>query len=109
MITVQLNEPNFEYDIHSLVKAFYPQHDVLVKAMPREEFPESVFHLVVNYDRKNHMIDFKFYEREQQENDNVTKEEIVAQDHDHAAKEENENAEQGRESGATEGDNQSVQ
>ena len=75
MITVQLNEPDFEYDIHSLVKAFYPQHDVLVKAMPREEFPESVFHLVVNYDRKNHMIDFKFYEREQQENDNVTKEE----------------------------------
>lgn len=68
MITVQLNEPDFEYDIHSLVKAFYPQHDVLVKAMPREEFPESVFHLVVNYDRKNHMIDFKFYEREQQEN-----------------------------------------
>ena len=49
MITVQLNEPDFEYDIHSLVKAFYPQHDVLVKAMPREEFPESVFHLVVNY------------------------------------------------------------
>ena len=94
MITVQLNEPDFEYDIHSLVKAFYPQHDVLVKAMPREEFPESVFHLVVNYDRKNHMIDFKFYEQEQQENDNVTKEEIVAQDHDHAAKEENENAEQ---------------
>ncbi|WP_294783937.1 coproporphyrinogen dehydrogenase HemZ [uncultured Eubacterium sp.] len=64
MITVQLNEADFEYDIHSLVKAFYPQHDVLVKAMPREEFPESVFHLVVNYDRKNHMIDFKFYEQE---------------------------------------------
>ncbi|WP_296118671.1 coproporphyrinogen dehydrogenase HemZ [uncultured Eubacterium sp.] len=75
MITVQLNEPDFEYDIHSLVKAFYPQHDVLVKAMPREEFPESVFHLVVNYDRKNHMIDFKFYEREQQEENNIAKEE----------------------------------
>lgn len=78
MITVQLNEPDFEYDIHSLVKAFYPQHDVLVKAVPREEFPESVFHLVVNYDRKNHMIDFKFYEREQketQEENNVAKEE----------------------------------
>ena len=85
MITVQLNEPDFEYDIHSLVKAFYPQHDVLVKAMPREEFPESVFHLVVNYDRKNHMIDFKFYEREQQEtqeDDNVAREETVAQNHD---------------------------
>lgn len=94
MITVQLNEPDFEYDIHSLVKAFYPQHDVLVKAMSREEFPESVFHLVVNYDRKNHMIDFKFYEREQQEDDNVTKEQTVAQDHDNVAKEETENTEQ---------------
>ncbi len=82
MITVQLNEPDFEYDIHSLVKAFYPQHDVLVKAMPREEFPESVFHFVVNYDRKNHMIDFKFYEREQKE----------TQVDDKVAKEKNENA-----------------
>lgn len=86
MITVQLNEPDFEYDIHSLVKAFYPQHDVLVKAMPREEFPESVFHLVVNYDRENHMIDFKFYEREQQEEENsVEKEETVAQDRKNGA------------------------
>ena len=84
MITVQLNEPDFEYDIHSLVKAFYPQHDVLVKVMPRKEFPESVFHLVVNYDRKNHMIDFKFYEREQQE----------IQEDANIAKEENENAKQ---------------
>ena len=91
MITVQLNEPDFEYDIHSLVKAFYPQHDVLVKAMPREEFPESVFHLVVNYDRKNHMIDFKFYEREQQEtqeDDNVAREETVAQNQENGAAEE---------------------
>ena len=88
MITVQLNEPNFEYDIHSLVKAFYPQHDVLVKAMPREEFPESVFHLVVNYDRKNHMIDFKFFEhnqKETQEEDDAAKEETVAQDHENRA------------------------
>lgn len=91
MITVQLNEPNFEYDIHSLVKAFYPQHDVLVKAMPREEFPESVFHLVVNYDRKNHMIDFKFFEHDQQETqeeDDAAKEETVAQDHENRAMEE---------------------
>jgi len=91
MITVQLNEPNFEYDIHSLVKAFYPQHDVLVKAMPREEFPESVFHLVVNYDRENHMIDFKFFEHDQQETqeeDDAAKEETVAQDHENRAMEE---------------------
>ena len=91
MVTVQLNEPNFEYDIHSLVKAFYPQHDVLVKAMPREEFPESVFHLVVNYDRENHMIDFKFFEHDQQETqeeDDAAKEETVAQDHENRAMEE---------------------
>ena len=77
MITVQLNEPNFEYDIHSLVKAFYPQHDVLVKAMPREEFPESVFHLVVNYDRKNHMIDFKFFEHNQKETQEEEKRALI--------------------------------
>ena len=91
MITVQLNEADFEYDIHSLVKAFYPQHDVLVKAMPREEFPESVFHLVVNYDRKNNKIDFSFYEQEQQEtqeDDNVTKEKTVVQDYENRAIEE---------------------
>lgn len=32
MITVWLNEANFEYDIHSLVKAFYPGEDVKVFA-----------------------------------------------------------------------------
>lgn len=52
MITVQLNKANFEYDIHSLVKAFYPQHDVLVKAAEREEFPKSLFHLTVIYREK---------------------------------------------------------
>ncbi len=30
MITVQLNRQNFEYDIHSLVKAFYPEQDVRI-------------------------------------------------------------------------------
>lgn len=32
MITVCLNEADFEYDIHSLVKAFYPAEDVKVFA-----------------------------------------------------------------------------
>lgn len=32
MITVQLNKPNFEYDIHSLIKAFYPSEEVAVSA-----------------------------------------------------------------------------
>ena len=30
MIVVKLNQPQFEYDIHSLVKAFYPAEDVKV-------------------------------------------------------------------------------
>ncbi len=30
MITVNINEPKFEYDIHSLVKAFFPSEDVKV-------------------------------------------------------------------------------
>ena len=30
MITVQLDREGFEYDIHSLVKAFYPETDVKV-------------------------------------------------------------------------------
>ena len=67
MITVQLNEPDFEYDIHSLVKAFYPQHDVLVKAMPREEFPESEFHLEINYDREKGDVSYSFF-KPQREN-----------------------------------------
>lgn len=32
MITVKLNAPGFEYDIHSLVKAFYPEQKVSVTA-----------------------------------------------------------------------------
>lgn len=30
MITIQLNRRNFEYDVHSLVKAFYPEQDVRI-------------------------------------------------------------------------------
>lgn len=32
MILVKLNRPEFEYDIHSLIKAFYPKEDVCVSA-----------------------------------------------------------------------------
>ncbi|MCD8232183.1 MAG: coproporphyrinogen dehydrogenase HemZ [Clostridiales bacterium] len=38
MITVALNEANFEYDIHSLVKAFYPEHEVAVRAVCGSEY-----------------------------------------------------------------------
>ena len=35
MIHVTVNEPDFEYDIHSLVKAFFPREDVVV--LPEED------------------------------------------------------------------------
>ena len=37
MITVTVNTPDFEYDIHSLVKAFYPEEDVVVGEHPEEK------------------------------------------------------------------------
>lgn len=36
MITVKLNKPEFEYDIHSLVKAFYPAKEVHVSVKAEE-------------------------------------------------------------------------
>lgn len=40
MIKVQLNRQNFEYDVHSLVKAFYPGEDVLICYTEAEEKQE---------------------------------------------------------------------
>lgn len=56
MITVCLNEANFEYDIHSLVKAFYPGEDVKVFADKEriyklEEDCAPLFRLEVYYRR----------------------------------------------------------
>ena len=39
MIWLDLNEPLYEYDIHSLVKAFYPQEDVAFVLPKGEETP----------------------------------------------------------------------
>ena len=57
MITVCLNEANFEYDIHSLVKAFYPGEDVKVFAdreriYKLEEQCAPIFRLEIFYCRE---------------------------------------------------------
>ena len=70
MITVELNEADFEYDIHSLIKAFYPGHDVLVKAQPREYFPDSLFHLTICYRERE--ILFTFYRGSQWDADEAS-------------------------------------
>lgn len=41
MIAVKLNRPEFEYDIHSLIKAFYPEENVSVTA-EEKSYEESV-------------------------------------------------------------------
>lgn len=48
MITVLLNKAEFEYDIHSLVKAFYPKEDVYVSTKDKEKKEEPVhYHMDV--------------------------------------------------------------
>ena len=62
MITVQLNKPGFEYDIHSLVKAFFPAQDVSVGVGERETEEEISFHIVTNY--LENTIEIIFYDIE---------------------------------------------
>ncbi|MCI8682764.1 MAG: coproporphyrinogen dehydrogenase HemZ [Lachnospiraceae bacterium] len=57
MITVWLNEADFEYDIHSLVKAFYPGEEVKVfadaeKIFKLEEECAPLFRMEVHYRRQ---------------------------------------------------------
>lgn len=61
MITVSLNQANFEYDIHSLVKAFFPKEDVKVFAdaekiaeLEQEEAP--LFHMEVLFDEEEQIV-----------------------------------------------------
>lgn len=49
MIYVKLNKGNFEYDIHSLVKAFYPAQEVTVTAEEKKPDEAVLFWLYVEY------------------------------------------------------------
>jgi oxygen-independent coproporphyrinogen-3 oxidase len=51
MIKVQLNRQNFEYDVHSLVKAFYSGEDVLIcyKGQETEESQEAQMTVEVDF------------------------------------------------------------
>ncbi len=52
MIFVKLNEANFEYDIHSLVKAFYPGEEVTVSAEEKPLREELLFRMEITYRRR---------------------------------------------------------
>ena len=51
MLSVTLNIPQFEYDIHSLVKAFYPAEDVKVSCGGGTEKPDISIHFGADYIR----------------------------------------------------------
>ncbi len=57
MIFAALNEANFEYDIHSLIKAFFPAQEVLVRnELPEAmlaEHPDAEFFMVVDFGSEN--------------------------------------------------------
>lgn len=75
MITVQLNRADFEYDIHSLVKAFYPAENVQVSAEKKETKEPISFHIVTNYLEQS--IEILFYETEDTDKEPKLKREVT--------------------------------
>lgn len=87
MIAVQLNKRNFEYDIHSLIRAFYPGVDVAVfqedEAAPEEyEYKLEVRYLpeqirLIWKDKEEHILSEKSrdveYEKDRKETKNALK------------------------------------
>ena len=53
MILAKLNQPEFEYDIHSLIKAFYPEQNVSATAEEKEYEEEILWRLDIDYAQDN--------------------------------------------------------
>lgn len=49
MILAKLNQPEFEYDIHSLIKAFYPEQNVSATAEEKEYGEEILWRMDIDY------------------------------------------------------------
>lgn len=52
MIQIQLSEDDFQYDVYTLVKAFYPEEDVKVIIGSKEPFQENGKTLQVQYEKE---------------------------------------------------------
>ena len=50
MILAKLNQPEFEYDIHSLIKAFFPEENVSVAAEEKKYEEEITLQFQVDYE-----------------------------------------------------------
>lgn len=67
MIIVTLNKPEFEYDIHSLIKAFYPEQNVSVTAENKTYDEPAIWQMQIDYWEKSIHIAWqknRFVERE---------------------------------------------
>ena len=53
MILAKLNKPNFEYDIHSLIKAFYPEEYVSATAEERTYEEPVTSEMTIDYLEKS--------------------------------------------------------
>lgn len=72
MITVLLDKAEFEYDIHSLVKAFYPKEGVYVSTKDKEKKEEPVhYHMDVQFAPEEIIFFWKKVEPSE-ENENQT-------------------------------------
>ncbi|MBR1391805.1 MAG: coproporphyrinogen dehydrogenase HemZ [Lachnospiraceae bacterium] len=81
MITVLLNRPDFEYDIHSLIKAFFPTENVYVADHPKAKLQEAVsHHMDVFFERKQ--LHFMFYEVDPEERPKLCGEDACEVDYD---------------------------
>ena len=50
MILAKLNQPEFEYDIHSLIKAFFPEENVSATAEDKKYEEEITLQFQVKYE-----------------------------------------------------------
>ena len=59
MILIQLNKQDFEYDLHSLVKSFYPGEDVTVCYEEPENAGEALLKISVIYKEQEIAVHFE--------------------------------------------------
>jgi len=59
MILAKLNQPEFEYDIHSLIKAFFPEENVSATAEDKKYEEEITLQFQVKYEPQQIKIEWK--------------------------------------------------
>lgn len=64
MIIVKLNKPGFEYDIHSLIKAFYPEQNVSVTSEEKAYEEPAILQMQMDYLDSTIRIAWQEYEFE---------------------------------------------